>query len=1053
MTSKNTKKILATTAAVAATLGATAVANTAHADTVSAASNDTTQEAQTNQSQAQAQAQNRAQLLQQQEETRAAYNQAHEKATTAQNAANDAQNAFNSASQAVSDNRAQNQAAQNDLTAATSAQTSDQAALDSANQAVNTTAAAKSQAQAQNPGIDQSAIDAANSAVNASSNTVSQAQNKLSQDQQAQASAQQAAKQAQANLDHVNQQNAQAQTDVNNAKTAEANAQNALDHANDPAAMIKTAQDGVNSAQATADHKKDLLDYQNQVVAKANSDVNDAQKAVNDAQQKLNSLTNTSTSTSNYNVDKDNALTGMNIRLNNDYASVLKDWINGKLTDEQLLKDSRFINGCIEMDKVTNSNYISNNADRNKTIPWEQAMPDANQYFLALLNPIRVQLGLTPLTTNSTVQSLAKTYGNAMKELGERGTTIDPLGQDWYSQNHIAETNGFNIQFGFGDSNLYYGENSILRGDVHEAHADELHRNGGEFPVKNIPDGMLNIDNVHHYLWNYFMQAMFGGAFSDDNGTIHTSLLNIGMLKPLLNINQFPQDYGPQINGHNNLSAGFHIDQNGLFYVFTRNGSSTSSATPDQINQAKSALSQAQSRLATAQSALNQAKSAQSQAQSAYNAAQAALTQAQDVLNKAKNGQADFATLQANLTKAKLALNDAVKKANDVHMQLNQAQSAVKDANSKLNSANRVVDTDQKALDAAKSALSNAQNKLKSLTAGHEALIQAIDNYNKALDSQKKAQAAVKADQKAIADAKQKADDLNAALPALQDKLNQAKKALDDANAKLAEARKAEAAARAAIVTDARIYGEDVRVNPVPSFPANGTVPRPVIANPTTVKEQSETIVNFAPVSNSKETSETVVLSDNSVPEGTMADWLDKSKVAADARTMGTYSEDVLVTFPDGSTKTIKGVTMQVTKGVSYAHPTYVPAQLPAGAKIEGNVVVDENGQVMSEFEVVNGEVMKLADARESNAKYNHHGSATNGSASQTAAVSASTPASANTVSGHVVSASADATRSSLNNGLPQTGNHSATGALVLGLSSLLGAIGLAGTSKKKHEA
>lgn len=1032
------KKFLTATAAIAATVGATAITtNTAHADAV--APQSVPEQAQTTQTQAQAQAQNRAQLLQQQEETRAAYNQAHEKATTAQSTANDAQNAFNSASQAVSDNRAQNQAAQNDLAAATSAQTSDQAALNSANQAVTTTAAAKSQAQAQNPGIDQSAIDAANSAVNASSNAVSQAQNKFSQDQQAQASAQQAAKQAQANLDHLNQQNAQAQADVNNAKTAEANAQNALDNANDPAAMIKTAQDGVNSAQATADHKKDLLDYQNQVVAKANSDVNDAQKAVNDAQQKLDSLTNTgASSTSNYNVDKDNALTGMNIRLNNDYASALKDWINGKLTDEQLLKDSRFINGCIEMQKVTNSNYISNNADRNKTIPWEQAMPDANQYFLALLNPIRVQLGLTPLTTNSTVQSLAKTYGNAMKESEDEGTTIDPLGSDWYIQNHIAETNGFNIQFGFGDQNLYYGENSILYGDVHEAHADELHHNGGQFPVENIPDGMLNIDNMHHYLWNYFMQSMFSGAFTDDNGTVHTSLLNISMLKPLLNINQFPQDYGPQINGHDNLNVGFHIDRDGLFYVFTRNGSSTSSATPDQINQAKSALSQAQSRLASAQSALNQAKSAQSQAQSAYSAAQSALTQAQDVLNKAKNGQADFATLQANLTKTKLALNDAVKKANDIHMQLNQAQSAVNDANSKLNAANRVVDSDQKALDAAKSALSNAQSKFKSLTAGHEALIQAIDNYNKALDSQKKAQAAVKADQKAIADAKQKADDLNAALPALQDKLNQAKKALDDANAKLAEARKAEAAARAAIVTDARIYGEDVRINPVPSFPANGTVPRPVIANPTTVKEQSETVVNFAPVSNSKETSETVVLSDNSVPEGTTADWLDKSKVAADARAMGTYSEDVLVTFPDGSTKTVKGVTMQVTKGVSYAHPTYVPAQLPAGAKIEGNVVVDENGQVMSEFEVVNGEVMKLADARESNAKYSHSGPATN--------VNGTNGVYSSNLSGSVM-----ATDQAKNKQLPQTGNESGNSIIALSLSAAAIMFGLAGAIDKKR--
>lgn len=1044
MTSKNTKKILATTAAVAATLGATAVANTAHADAVPAASNDTTQEAQTSQSQAQAQAQDRAQLLQQQEETRAAYNQAHEKATTAQNAANDAQKAFNSANQAVSDNRAQNQAAQNDLTAATSAQTSDQAALDSANQAVNTTAAAKSQAQAQNPGIDQSAIDAANSAVNASNNAVSQAQNKLSQDQQAQASAQQAAKQAQANLDHVNQQNAQAQADVNNAKTAEANAQNALDHANDPAAMIKTAQDGVNSAQNTVNQKKSALDAANQAV-------NNAQNSVNQAQQKLNNLVNAANA-GNYDVNKDYAITGPNkIVLTNDQISVLKDWLNGKITDQQLERDPRFWKSAQAFREQASNfardgyNFISNDTDRSKTVPSSQAMGEMNRYFLALLNPIRVQLGLTPLTTNAEAQNLANVYGSTSYENSNLGSTgSNRLTRNWYQENHVAANNGFSV-LNFGDSDTYKYVNSILYGVYYTTLEKQMKAAGLQYPVE-VNNGYINIDNLHHFLFNYITLAIMP-QISGNNKYPDDSNDNLEIMKLMFNKDQFPADMGSQVNGHSKLHLGTWLSDDGtVYYIYTRdNTPSASSVSQSQIDQAKSEL-------ASAQSALNQAKSAQSQAQSAYNAAQAALTQAQDVLNKAKNGQADFATLQANLTKAKLALNDAVKKANDIHMQLNQAQSAVKDTNSKLNAANRVVDADQKALDAAKSALANAQNKLKSLTAGHEALIQAIDNYNKALDSQKKAQAAVKADQKAIADAKQKADKLNAALPALQDKLNQAKKALDDANAKLAEARKAEAAARAAIVTDARIYGEDVRINPVPSFSANGTVPRPVIANPTTVKEQSETVVNFAPVSNSKETSETVVLSDNSVPEGTTADWLDKSKVAADARTMGTYSEDVLVTFPDGSTKTVKGVTMQVTKGVSYAHPTYVPAQLPAGAKVEGNVVVDENGQVMSEFEVVNGEVMKLADARESNAKYSHNGYATNGSASQTAA-STSASASANTVSGHVVSASANATRSSLNNGLPQTGNHSATGALVLGLSSLLGAISLAGTSKKKHEA
>lgn len=1011
----NRKKILTTTAAVAATLGATAVAtNTAHAD----ATTNQVPAAQQSQAQSQTQtdAQARAQLIQEQQQTRDAYAQAHSAAEQAQGVANSAQANYNQANDAVANNQSQAAANQNDAAAASSAQASDQTALNQANQALKQATDTKNQAQAQKPGLDQGAIDRANQAVNDANKAVSDSTSKLSNDQAAATKADQDAATAKSSLDNVNGQLTNAQQAQKNAQDAVNTAQKALDNRNDPAAAIKTAQDGVNQAQGNVNDAQRALDQAVTNVNAKQTGVNNAQNAVNQAQEQLNNLLNSQASGS-YDVNKDYAITGPNkIVLSSDMVSALKDFVNGKINDQQLLKDPRFVNAANAFRKqyeayaTTGYNYISNNADRNKTVPRDQAMNEANRYFLALLNPIRVQLGLTPLTTNANVQNLAMTYGK------ERDNdTHVPL--DWYQQNHVAQNNGFIAYHSFGNQteSAHQFVTDILNGGYYSTDEAEMRRAGLQYPVKNVPYGMINIDNLHHYLFNYMISAFLPRISQETNGKIDVTPGTTNILKLMLNVGQLSADRGPAINGHSKLHGGIYISPDAtMYYIFTRdNTPSSSQPSAQKIAQARQNLSQAQTNLSQAKTALAQAQQAQSQAQTRLDQAKAQLTQAQQALTQAKSGQTDYATLQRNLTNAKAALAKATGALSAVQPKVMQAQTAYHNANIAASKAHQAVERDQKALDNAKSAVTKAQNNLKSLTAGHEALIKAIDAYNDAVKKQEAAQEAVKADQAKIAELKATGDKLKNALPGLQAKLDAAKKALDEANAKLKVARENESKARANVITDARIYGEDVKISPVPPFHAGTTVPKPVISSNVLFDDSSDTA--------------TV----NNLPTGTTADWENLAQVASDARQAGNYTEDVLVTFPDGSTTTISGVAMQVLPAL-VSNETFIPGQLPEGARIEGGVVVDGQGQILSKYKVVNGQVMVLGQTTN-----NVSGNAT-GSVSET-------------VNAYSKLGASIKLTSQANNGesLPQTGNNNAAGLVGLGLVALSAMFGVAILDKK----
>lgn len=290
----------------------------------------------------------------------------------------------------------------------------------------------------------------------------------------------------------------------------------------------------------------------------------------------------------NYDVNKDYAITGPNkIVLNNDMINVLKDWLDGKISDQQLINDPRYYKTCqafrSQYDNYARDgyNFISNDSDRSKNVSWDSAMNDANQYFLALLNPIRVQLGLAPLTTNSTVQNLAMDYGKTTDKNQEESS-------EWYSQNKVALDNGFTVSnFGDSSASATHFVNSYLNGTYHTTDESQMNRAGLKYPVSNIPTGYINIDNLHHYLFNYITGAIFPRDTRELNsGKMIVDFGSTDILKLMLNVNQPTADFGPAVNGHSNLSAGIYISNLGptMYYIFTRNGSSTSSATPDQIN-------------------------------------------------------------------------------------------------------------------------------------------------------------------------------------------------------------------------------------------------------------------------------------------------------------------------------------------------------------------------------------------------------------------------------------------------------------------------------------
>lgn len=372
---------------------------------------------------------------------------------------------------------------------------------------------------------------------------------------------------------------------------------------------------------------------------------------------------------------------------------------------------------------------------------------------------------------------------------------------------------------------------------------------------------------------------------------------------------------------------------------------------------ADQALTQAGQKKDAADKALTEAQTANAAAQNGLAAAQAALTNYQKVLNQ-KQADAHRVSQAADAAKASAeqladqadALQTAAEKAFDQVDQLTKALDAAQQednaAKQDLHTAlgkyaqTGVVLADAKwANDQAKAALQTSTENLQSYQAELQTKNQQIQQAKQAYE-QAQQQANNLADQAKAADqrAGQAAKNLQtaeAAQTAAKNKLVQAqsdlqrdqkqwtdlqtaasklaiaKSALDAAKAANAQAQAQKQAAHQALKaaqsayeqakadldnssqsssqTDAEAYGAKVVIAET-DIKLGDQVPSPRLANPLTVLASGD--AQF-------------VLADNQLPAlpfGTKAVWADPSQLAADADQVGSHFENVLVTFPDGST-------------------------------------------------------------------------------------------------------------------------------------------------------
>ena len=368
----------------------------------------------------------------------------------------------------------------------------------------------------------------------------------------------------------------------------------------------------------------------------------------------------------------------------------------------------------------------------------------------------------------------------------------------------------------------------------------------------------------------------------------------------------------------------------------------------------------------------------------------------QTKLQAYQKAQTSLANAQKELQSAKDAEQSAINKLNQAKSVLDQKNQAVKDAQAK------------KSQDEAN--LTKLQQNLTDLQNAPKLLASAKEQLNK--------------DQAALDTAKQnlkKQQDLLTPLVeatnAAQKNLDAAKKVQASANENLASAKSELDAAVKALWTDAKKYGKVVSVNPI-TVTAGQSVPEPTLANKTfkesTNTEAQQLFTQLAVMPNTDE---------NAIPEGTTAQWVNSAKVQADAQTVGTYTEDVLVTFPDGTTVTVKA-TLTVTPVANGGTKTTVT--LPNGYKISGNHVVDAQGNIVAGWTVQNGQVVPVVTFAKGKTV-----SPTLGAAKNTSSTSASRQANKQA-------------------NLPQTSDNKQEGALLSLLgASLLGVLGFA--SKKKE--
>lgn len=929
---KNTKKILATTAVAAAavTAGVTTT-SVAHADTVdqaaTQATNDQLKQAEQN---VNVQKQNVQSATSVDNQAADAVNKAQEDVNAASDAANQASKTAANDAQAVSQASDAVKTAQDQLNAASQvAANRDQVQAD-LNQAKSDQAVIANQnANGQlNSAVSdaQSTANSASAAQQQASATNNQAQAALSAAQNKLSEAEKGAGQSvtQADVDA-------AQSAVNDAKAQKNTADQQV---NAKSAAVQTADSNVNAAQTAADQANTDLNN-----AQQNSNAN--QQALSEAQQALTNAKKQGGQTSETSTKKSVADI---LWIPDNFGTVMKGAFDegAHLNQEQMnmLKQlyTKNVNAFTDnMDDVFSDADYDTTYDlsgRSYNVTDKQgkgtnAGDELSVFAADVLNAFRSKLGLAPVYANHNLMiDNDYNYGHINSPSSTYQST---------TYNHRGQANP---ELDYGVTQAY-----PIIGEANTYSMDQLKYNLFlqimQLAFKDA--GTTNIQGDH-------AAALFGTTENDTN--------NSQGQNQFIAVNLDPESSNQLTNTHTNINIVSLTDQaaNTIKSAnYTSKLDNNSDSTVDltdlqnkvdqartELQQAEAAVQQAQATKTAADQKLNDAKQAQSDAQTQLNQAKAAQSHAEQALSAANQKLAD----------TKAALAEAQKNAADHSEAIKNLQQQVADAQTKAAQAKKALDEANANVQTANDKLSQAQSALDDWTNAKKAADQKVADLQKALDNADPA--AVDAAQQALTDAQTKlseaetkADASKKALEDAQAKLADAQKTLDEAQSKksqtadaLAKAQKALTAAQAELdriknsqpsaptqpqtKTDADQYGDAVQMKPI-NVTVNGQLPEPQFVNGfhKVVKTTDSMLVLSATKTDAV-----------SLPDGTTASWANVNTVKAHLANAGTYYEDVLVTFPDSSTTTVKeqlNVTAAKTpdKPVQPAQPAQ-PADKPA---------------------------------------------------------------------------------------------------------------------------
>ena len=925
-----TKLTLSTLAAAAVTGGTMAVTSNVHADTVNTQANtqNQTQNPQTSD------------LKTQQDASRQAYADANKananahqatqnaqdnlvdataKSTEAQGAVDNAQSAVSQASNDVTDATNKANQAQTDVENAQDAQT--QAQNDYDNAVKQSTTSADEQAA-----LDQAQADA-KTAEGAATDAQSKLADATSKQSQAQSNADTATQNVKDATDRVNNDQSAVSQAENSVKNAENDVQTAQNHDQVVAQdqnNVRAKTDAKKAADAKVNDAQKINDEKSETQSNAQTAVNDAQKTVDQLSQGVQVVNTINASDAYLNqINKERG--GMGFIDQN-----LKPKNMSDSDYQQLVSESKKLNQSNQYQDDPAAEAIPVHMNNNGTLSDEDAK-FASQYAAQLLNPLRQKAG-SPVykITNGSLkiaQDVADRYSSDRWNQWEKGhdnAGIEAVGNQW----------------GVGVNESWSGDISFAHQKFVADNPDDILATSGTWVSEY--NGLTRND-LQHGIYDAIKAMLF-----DDMGESFghaTDILGIretNSNKPVefgVSYEYDTSDHVTNFAGQKNKNAGgFHFNSefnsnntnpNGKFFQAEWQKDVAIPKTDDhaaQLANAKQALQDAQAKLETAKQEASQASADLANAKADAKTAADELKAAQDKLAhdqgssmsladaqaKLKNAKAVLAQKQANLADAKKNLQNAntMKSQSDSALEksntdVKNAQEAVQTAQAKAKDANAKVDAIKAkiAADNNSKALSDAEAKLNQTKQDLQVAQSKKDEADKALA---KAQATLKNKQDALKKAQANAQTAAQNLKNAQDAVKKAQTHEQDTQAALK-------LAKDNLITDSKVYGDSVAIKDqtIHAHEINKIV-NPEIANPM-AKDPTQSLVMGAFLQMAASKLDTI-------PTGTTASWNDLNKLNGDANTVGDHSEDVLVTFPDGSTTTVK-MNLHVLAAVKPSQP------------------------------------------------------------------------------------------------------------------------------------